>query len=50
MWGLYVDYSSSAGEHISVMWEASLFRGICQLYACMYSSVFGHIVDFIEVI
>ena len=44
LWGVYVDYSMSAVGHIYAVWQAYLFRGICQkceMYVCKYIFIWG---------
>ena len=45
MWGPHVDYITSAVGHMCLMWQADMFRGICQCCKCMYNSACGQIGD-----
>ena len=45
MWGLFVNYSRSAVEHVCVMWQACLFRANARNMLYMYISAPGYIID-----
>ena len=44
MWGLHIEYIIRSGGHTFMIWQAHLFRGICQL-CVMYSNTPGYTVD-----
>ena len=51
MLGLYAAYSRHAVGYTCTIWQAYLFRDICQYCEMyIYTSVYGHIVDFSEFI
>ena len=45
MWSLYVDSSSSAVEHMYIMWQTYLFRAYNNNVKCLYTNALGYTVD-----
>ena len=50
MWGLHVDYITSAMGHTCLMWKIYMFGAYASNVKCMYTSVSCDIVDYSELI